>query len=98
MENISQVLGIEGGLTKKAYRDLLSLKADVNLRFGGMLKSVILFGSRARLEALSGSDIDVAVIMDQLATGTATDRILSRLAYPYVLRGSPISALSLPIN
>ncbi len=98
MDNISQVLGIEGGLTKKAYSDLLLFKIDVNQRFGGMLKSVILFGSRARLEARSGSDIDVAVILDQSAAGTATDRILSRLAYPYVLKGTHISALSLPVN
>ncbi len=98
MNNISQVLGIEGGLSRTAYRDLLSFRSDVDQQFSGLLKSVILFGSRARLEAQAGSDIDVAVILDEAAASTATDRILSRLAYPYLLKGTHISAFSLPEN
>ena len=98
MENVSQILGVKGGLTKSAYSDLLSFKSDVDERFSGLLKSVILFGSRARLQASASSDIDVAVILDKATAGTAADRILSRLAYPYILKGSRISALSLPVN
>lgn len=98
MENISHVLGVKGGLTKKAYRDLLAFKSQVNQQFGERFKLLILFGSRARLEARADSDVDVAVILDQAAVGTTADRILSKLAYPYLLKGTHITALSLSGN
>lgn len=98
METVSQVLGVRGGLTRKAYRDLLSFKREVDEQFGNRVKSLILFGSRARLEARTDSDIDIAVILNKSDAGTAADRILSKLAYPYLLKGTHIAALSLSEN
>ncbi len=95
MENVSGILGIKGGLTKKGYRDLMSFKGAVHQRFGSQFKSLILFGSRARLEARKNSDFDVAVIMDNNTVGTEADRLLSKLAYPYLLKGTHITAMSM---
>jgi predicted nucleotidyltransferase len=98
METVSEVLGVRGGISKKAYRDLLSFKDAVQGRFGVQVKSLILFGSRARLEARKDSDFDVAVIMHSANVGSESDRLLSKLAYPFLLKGTFISAFSMPEN
>jgi hypothetical protein len=98
MEQITDILGEKGGLTKKAYAHLLSFKRDVENFYGSELNSLVIFGSRARMQARSGSDIDVAVILNRNDIDSGTGRQLSRLAYPYLLKGTPISALAMPKN
>lgn len=98
MEKVSDYIGQRGGVSKRAYSDLLSFKGAVQSRFGAEVKSLILFGSRARMEARKDSDFDVAVIMHSANVGSEADRLLSKLAYPYLLKGTFITALSMPEN
>lgn len=46
---------------------LPELKKDLQNRYGDQLKSVMLFGSYARGDQKSGSDIDIAIILEDFA-------------------------------
>lgn len=46
---------------------LQELKVELQSRYGDRLKNVMLFGSYARGEQKSGSDIDIAIILDDFS-------------------------------
>jgi len=46
---------------------LLELKKALQKRYGSKLKSIMLFGSYARGEQKVGSDIDIAIILDDFS-------------------------------
>lgn len=46
---------------------LQELKGELQSRYGDRLKNVMLFGSYARGEQKSGSDIDIAIILDDFS-------------------------------
>lgn len=46
---------------------LLELKEELQKRYGTKLKSIMLFGSYARGEQMVGSDIDIAIILDEFS-------------------------------
>ncbi|MCC2611593.1 nucleotidyltransferase domain-containing protein [Rhizobium sp. YS-1r] len=83
-------------VSKRAAKHLRSFRADVEKRFGTRVKSIKLFGSRARGDAKSNSDYDVVVFIENDESRRATDHILSDLAYPHVLAGVDIQAFSVP--
>jgi uncharacterized protein len=60
------------------------------------VKKEILFGSRARGEAHQDSDYDVAVVVSDLSDRRRVRRILSDLAYDYILSGFFIRPVPLP--
>jgi predicted nucleotidyltransferase len=60
------------------------------------VKKVILFGSRARGQARQDSDYDVAVVVSDLSDRRRVRRILSDLAYAYILNGFFIRPIPLP--
>jgi len=59
---------------------------------------LILFGSRARAEARDDSDYDVAVFVRDLSDRPRVRRILSDLAYDYILSGFFIRPIPLPLD
>jgi len=46
---------------------LMELKEALQKRYGTKLKSIMLFGSYARGEQMVGSDIDIAIILDEFS-------------------------------
>ena len=65
-------------LLSPAEKDVLArFRAALSDRFGGRLRSVVLFGSRARGEARADSDYDVAVF---LRGGARTEKERRRVA------------------
>jgi predicted nucleotidyltransferase len=98
MEKVSDFVGQRGGVSKRAYGSLLSFRREVEEAFADNVADVVLFGSRARHEAKADSDYDVAVLLADRVSGTDADRKLSRLAYPYLLKGLYISPISLPAD
>ena len=65
----------KAGLGKEAVAPILEeLKAGLGKLYGPSLRRLILFGSYARGEAESGSDIDVAVVLDDYGSDFAEVR------------------------
>jgi uncharacterized protein len=62
------------------------------------VKKAILFGSRARGQARQDSDYDVAVVVGDLSDRRRVRRILSDLAYDYILSGFFIRPIPLPLD
>jgi predicted nucleotidyltransferase len=60
------------------------------------VEKLILFGSRARGEARTDSDWDVAVVVRDLSDRPHVRRVLSDLAYDHVLNGFFIRPIPLP--
>ena len=87
-----------GGVSKRAYGSLMSFRREVEEAFPDDVEGVVLFGSRARSEANAKSDYDVAVLLSGDRPGSEADRRLSRIAYPYMLKGIFISPISLPAD
>ena len=56
--------------------------------YGPRLHGVFLFGSRARGEAGSDSDVDIAVVLDEVSDFWKEMRMLSHLSYDFFLRDS----------
>ena len=63
---------------------LAELKRGLEAIYGDRLKAVVLFGSQARGEATSDSDVDVAVVLDgfesAIEESSRMDRLLWRLS------------------
>jgi len=60
---------VRQGLGKADIRPILDeLKAGLQAIYGPRLRQVLLFGSYARGEAEDGSDIDVAIVLDDVAS------------------------------
>lgn len=53
------------------------LRADLSRLYGGRLKRLILYGSRARGEARENSDYDVAVVLDPIHSLWAESKALA---------------------
>ncbi len=82
-------------LPRAAASQLMDYKHAVERALPGVEK-LILFGSRARGQAHDDSDYDVAVVVRDLADRRYVRRVLSDLAYDYILSGFFIPPISLP--
>ncbi len=82
-------------LPPPAASQLAGYKRAVEHALPGVEK-LILFGSRARGDARPDSDYDVAVIVRNLSDRRRVRRILSDIAYDYILRGFFIRPIPLP--
>lgn len=58
---------------------------EVRRLYGAHLRKVLLYGSRARGDARPGSDVDVAVVLDDFDSRWAESRRLGDLAWDYLL-------------
>ncbi|MDR3532647.1 MAG: nucleotidyltransferase domain-containing protein [Rhodopila sp.] len=89
MRAVSEILPHEATSRLAAYkRDVQRALPDV--------EKMILFGSRARGQARTDSDYDVAVIVRDLSDRRHIRRILSDLAYDHILSGFFIRPIPLP--
>ncbi|HEV7228731.1 nucleotidyltransferase domain-containing protein [Brevundimonas sp.] len=82
----------------KAAKHLRQFSREVNGRFPGQVSKILLFGSRARGDAKSKSDYDVAVVMTAIDDRRAVDHQLADLAYPHILAGVHIRPMSVPAS
>lgn len=76
---------------------LQELKAGLQQLYGERLKGVYLFGSRARGDAESDSDVDLAVVLDDFASEYEEIRRWRRLASDIGLRYTCVPSL-MPIR
>jgi predicted nucleotidyltransferase len=90
--------GLESLVSKKAARQIRTFCRNVSQALPNRVSKVMLFGSRARGEAMGGSDYDVAVFVDNYGDRRATDHLLADIAYDHILAGIHISPVSLPSN
>jgi uncharacterized protein len=91
-------IGLESLVSKKAARQIRTFCRDVSRAFPNRISKVMLFGSRARGDALGGSDYDVAVFVENYGDRRSTDHLLADIAYDHILAGVHISPVSLPSN
>jgi predicted nucleotidyltransferase len=89
--------GIDEVLPPAAASRLMDYKRAAERAIPGVEK-VILFGSRARGRARQDSDYDVAVVVRDLSDRRRVRRILSDLAYDYILSGFFIRPIPLPLD
>jgi uncharacterized protein len=89
--------GIDEVLPPAAASRLTDYKRTVERAIPGVEK-VILFGSRARGQADEDSDYDLAVVVRDLSDRRRVRRILSDLAYDYILSGFFIRPIPLPAD
>jgi predicted nucleotidyltransferase len=87
---------LSDAIKPRAAKRLREFRSEVEQRFPGRVKSVVLFGSRARGDAHEGSDYDVAVFIEGLVDRRSIDHALSDIAYPHILAGIHIRPLALP--
>jgi len=74
-------MAVRRGLGKEDIQPILDeLKEGLRAIYGDRLKDVILFGSYARGEARTDSDIDVAVVLDDFESSFDETRRTSDLA------------------
>ncbi len=73
---------------------LAAFKNAVQRSFPGQVESIVLFGSRARGDASSGSDWDVAVFLKGQIDRDAVGSKLIEITYPAFLDGDNINALA----
>ena len=89
-----------GELEPETLRVLAAFRKRMAQRYGGRLRGVVLFGSRARGDHRADSDADVAVFLDPVADPVAAQMDMADDAYrlfldsdlliqPWVFRGSP---------
>ncbi len=79
----------------QAAAHLRAFRGDVERALPGQVDSVILFGSRARGDARSGSDYDVVVLLGGDALPPRLNHMLSDLAFLHVRAGVPIRPIAL---
>lgn len=96
MKQTSDKQGLSDAVRPVAAAHLRQFSHDVRRRFPGNVTQVILFGSRARGDARRSSDYDVAVFVKELPNRRDVDHALADLAYPHILSGVHIRAVSLP--
>jgi predicted nucleotidyltransferase len=89
-------IGLESLVSKKAASQIRTFCRDVSRTFPNRISKVMLFGSRARGDALGGSDYDVAVFVENYGDRRSTDHLLADIAYDHILAGVHISPVSLP--
>lgn len=87
---------VAGLLSPEAERRLRAFRRAVEAALPGQVAEMRLFGSRARGEARSDSDYDVAVFVRAPFDCWDAQTALSDAAYPHVLDGINIRPISLP--
>jgi len=89
MRTVTDILPDEAASRLAAYkRDVQRALPDV--------EKMILFGSRARNQAHTDSDYDIAVVVRDLSDRRHVRRILSNLAYDHILSGFFIRPIPVP--
>ena len=66
-------------VSQKIQAIVRELRNGLDAEYGSRLKALTLFGSHARNQAIEGSDIDVALILDDFSSGGAELSALSSL-------------------
>ncbi len=79
----------------QAAARLRAFRLDVERVLPGQVESVVLFGSRARGNAQSTSDYDVAVLLGDGERPSWLGHVLPDLAFPHVRAGVPIRPIVL---
>ncbi|PKQ29937.1 MAG: hypothetical protein CVT60_02795 [Actinobacteria bacterium HGW-Actinobacteria-10] len=78
---------------------LADLAGELRAAFGGIAKSVVLFGSVARDDAVFGSDIDVLVVVTDDEAAREADRIADESGTRFFRRyGMPLSVIISPAS
>ena len=85
-------------LTAEAEARLKAFRLEVEKALPGQVTEMRLFGSRARGDATEDSDYDVAVFLRDTSDRSPVRTILSDAAYPHVVDGYFIRAISVPSN
>jgi predicted nucleotidyltransferase len=76
------------GLTTMAATALSIFGDAARASYGDRLAKIVLFGSRARGDGRSGSDLDIAVVLRDLADKSADRNRLADLAYDAIVETS----------
>jgi uncharacterized protein len=87
---------LSGRVSSQAATRLRAFRAEAEHALPGKIVMVVLFGSRARGEARSDSDYDVAVFVKDLHDRRFVDHTLSDAAYPHILAGTHIRPVAVP--
>ncbi|MBX9843992.1 MAG: nucleotidyltransferase domain-containing protein [Xanthobacteraceae bacterium] len=80
----------------RAAARLRAFRREAENALPGMVERVVLFGSRARGDARSDSDYDVAVFVWGMTDRRPIDHALADTAYPHILAGFHIRPLAVP--
>ncbi|HEY8089562.1 MAG TPA: nucleotidyltransferase domain-containing protein [Polyangiaceae bacterium] len=78
------------GPPESVRRALVAFRALLEQRFAGRLRSVTLFGSYARGDAEAESDVDVAVVIDDLGEAERTEAVDLALTARRSVGGGPM--------
>ena len=85
-------------LSADARTRLSAFKREVEARLPGQVVEMRLFGSRARGDAGTDSDYDIAVFLRSNADGLTPRKVLSDAAYPHILDGFFFRAIIVPAD
>jgi predicted nucleotidyltransferase len=84
-------------MDQKIRRLLDQVKAFLRQKYGEGIRKVILYGSHARGEATTDSDVDVLVLVDQSLNPSEVDENLGDLLYNMLLdEGELVSVIVIP--
>ena len=83
-------------VSDRAAACLRAFRVEIERALPGQVESVVLFGSRARGDARSESDYDVAVLLGSNEPPRRLGHLLSDTAFPHVRAGIPIRPIALP--
>ena len=73
------------GVTAAVARAIAMFAERARAEYGHRLVKLLIFGSRARLQATRDSDIDVAVILDDVSDAQTERNRLSDIAYDVIV-------------
>lgn len=76
-----------------------AVAADLHQLYGGRLVDVVLYGSRARGDARPGSDVDLAVILEDVSSSWEELRRMDHVLWRHTLeRGLTVSAIPISVT
>jgi predicted nucleotidyltransferase len=88
-----------GGFTPPVSRAISMFADRVGAEYGTRLVSLVMFGSRARGQASRESDIDMAVVLDNIDDPTAERLRLSDISYDVLIEtGEEVQAWPVPAH